>query len=52
VVVEAEVIELEAAAEDVVELEVDVVELEGGDEGVVEVKTSVSAAVAMIVLGL
>lgn len=51
-VVEAEVLELEAAAEDMVELEVDVVELEGGDEVAVEVKTSVSAAVAIIVLGL
>jgi hypothetical protein len=52
-VVEAdEALELEAAAEEVLELEVDVAEIEGGEEVAVEVKTSVSSVVVTRVVGL
>jgi hypothetical protein len=52
-VVEAdEALELEAAAEEVLELEVDVAEIGGGEEVAVEVKMSVSSVVATRVVGL
>jgi hypothetical protein len=47
-----EALELEAAAEEVLELEVDVAEIEGGEEVAVEVKTSVSSVVVTRVVGL